>query len=59
MAAIDVVEAMIEETTNQKRKYPSPLMGGGHQAPFDGEEMGKQIRLAILIEVRDRIKESA
>jgi hypothetical protein len=48
------IDMMIDETLKRGRKFPRPLMGGAHQAPFDGEEVGKFIRFTILMEVRDR-----
>jgi hypothetical protein len=50
-----IVDRMIEETQRKPRQFNRPLMGGAHQAPFDGEELGRFIRFAVLMEVRDRI----
>lgn len=50
-----LIDDMIEEVQGRQRKYTKPLMGGAHQAHFDGEELGRFIRFCILMEVRDRV----
>lgn len=52
--ALIILDRMIEETVQKPRQFTRPLMGGAHQAPFDGEELGKFIRFAVMMEIRDR-----
>lgn len=52
---LDILDRMIKETENRGRVLSSPVLGGPNAAPFDGEELGKFIRLTILREVRERM----
>jgi hypothetical protein len=54
MDAIAVIDTMIDDIFTP-RKASRPVLGGGKQAPFDGELLGKFIRYVVLNEVRARL----
>lgn len=53
---VEYIDSMIDEVFDQGRKMQAPLMGGGHQAVFDAEQLGAFIRYTVLHDVRARIK---
>jgi len=49
------LKAMIEETESAPRETPRPILGGPKAAPFDGEAMGRFLRVEILKQAVERI----
>jgi hypothetical protein len=53
--AIQIIDEMIAEVLERKRRFSKPILGGARQVPFDGEVLGLFIRYGVLEDARARL----